>query len=207
MTDTNGTIPDPHHRPTDREAALAHEVETLQSALRAIVAVAMQHGLRDYCKDRHPAIVQELEAGLDLSEQCVELKYPRILAALQDIPGLRASCGETGERTYFQNDVDDVAYLEHALKDRRFVLRGIWVVPAYRGQGIAHRLLRKLIEAADETQCGIALYHEPFGTQGLKKTELEAFYNRHGFQQHETTPGGLFRFPGSPLDLYARRPR
>ncbi|MCA0920673.1 hypothetical protein [Pseudooceanicola nanhaiensis] len=52
--------------------------------------------------------------------------------------------------------------------------------------------------------CGIALYHDPFGDEGLSKAELEAFYNRHGFQQHETTAGGLYRFPGTPLDLYAR---
>ncbi|EPX85990.1 hypothetical protein Salmuc_00806 [Salipiger mucosus DSM 16094] len=190
--------------PSSREAALRYEIDGLKSDLRAFVAVALQHGLRDFCEQRYPDIVRELEAGVERSEERVERKYAKILAALESVPGLRATRGETGERTYYRNAVDDVAYLEHGLEDRRLVLNGIWVAPSYRGRGIAHRILRRLVEAADEADCGIVLYHEPFGDQGLERDDLEDFYNRHGFQRHEATPDGLFRFPKTPLDLYAR---
>ncbi|EPX83459.1 hypothetical protein Salmuc_02067 [Salipiger mucosus DSM 16094] len=181
------------------------ENRKLKSDLRSFVAVAMQNGLQHYCLKRHPDIVRDLEAGVQRSEQLAESKYGKVLSMIQDVPGLRATRGETGERTYYLNAVDNVAYLEHELLDRRFVLHGIWVAPSYRGQGIAHRILRRLVDAADEADCGLALYHEPFGSEGLNKEELEAFYGRHGFQNHGCTPGGLFRFPKSPLDLYSRR--
>lgn len=187
------------------DAEVLRRIDNLESDLRGLVAVAMQHGLRDYCEQRHPDIVRDIEAGVERSEERVELKYTKLLAAICKVPGLQAAQGETGERTYYRSKFDQVAYLEHALRHKRFVLSGIWVAPEYRGQGIAHRILRTLVEAADEVDCGIALYHDPFDEQGLKKTELEAFYNRHGFQRHRSTPGGLFRTPHTPLDLYAAR--
>jgi len=95
-----------------------------------------------------------------------------------------------------------VAYIEHALKNKRFVLGGIWVAPQYRGKGVAHKILRVLVEAVDETDLSIELYHEPFGEEGLGVNMLEAFYNRHGFTRHDAAPGGMVRFPRSPLDLY-----
>lgn len=187
-----------------RGAELQREIAKLRNDLRGFVAVALQHGLRDYCERRHPELVRELESGVDRSEDRAEFKYAQILDEIARVPGLCATRGETGERTYYRNSLDDVAYLEHSLKNRRFVLSGIWVAPDYRGQGIAHRILRRLVEAADVADCGIALYHDPFGDEGLNKTELESFYNRHGFHRHETAPDGLFRFPNTPLDLYAR---
>ena len=98
--------------------------------------------------------------------------------------------------------MDNVAYIEHALKNKRFVLGGIWVAPQYRGKGVAHKILRVLVETADEADLSIELYHEPFGEEGLGVNALEAFYNRHGFTRHDTAPGGMVRFPRSPLDLY-----
>jgi GNAT superfamily N-acetyltransferase len=187
-----------------REAELLEEIDGLTSELRAFVAVALQHCLRDYCEHRHPDIVRDLEAGVERSEERAEIKYAKVLAEICSVPGLQATRGETGERTYYRNAIDDVAYLEHALGNKRFILSGIWVTPSYRGQGIAHRILRRLVGAADKVNCGIALFHDPFGEQGLGKEQLEAFYNRHGFQLHETTPGGMFRFPRTPLDLYAK---
>lgn len=186
-----------------REAELLDEIDRLKTDLRGFVSVALQHGLQDYCEQRHPDIVRDLEAGVTRAEMQVEIKYAKILAMIEKVPGLRATRGETGDRTYYRNAVDDVAYIEHALQDRRFILSGIWVAPAYRGRGTAHRILRSLVHAADEVDCGVALHHEPFGDEGLGKVELEAFYNRHGFQQHASTSDGLFRLPKSPLDLYA----
>lgn len=191
--------------PSGREAELLAEIDALKSDLRGIVSVALQHGLRDYCEQRHPDIVRGIEADVTRAEERADIKYARILTMIEQVPGLRATRGETGERTYYRNAVDDVAYLEHSLQDRRFVLSGIWVAPDYRGSGIAHRILRCLLDAADEVNCGVALYHEPFGEEGLEKDDLEAFYNRHGFQQQASTSGGMFRSPKSPLDLYARR--
>lgn len=188
------------------DAELQRRIDNLESDLRGLVAVAMQHGLRDYCEQRHPDIVHDIEAGVERSEERVELKYAKLLTAICKVPGLKASQGDTGERTYYRSKSEQVAYLEHALRQKRFVLSGIWVAPEYRGQGIAHRILRTLVEAADKVDCGIALYHDPFNEQGLKKSELEAFYNRHGFQRHSSTPDGLFRSPQTPLDLYAARP-
>ncbi|MBY6092547.1 GNAT family N-acetyltransferase [Maritimibacter alkaliphilus] len=205
MPHTNRMSRDGPPASDSRETALLSEITTLKSDLRALVAVALQHGLRDYCEDRLPEVVRDLEESTARSEQRVEVKYAKILAAIRKVPGLQATLGETGERTYYRNAIDQVAYLEHALTERRFVLSGIWVVPAYRGKGIAHRLLRRLVEAADEVECGITLQHDPFGEEGLDRAELEAFYNRHGFQQHETAGDGLYRFPCTPLDLYARR--
>ncbi len=200
----NQTIPVPFRMPSRRESELQAEVDRLMSDLRGFVAVALQHGLRDYCEHRHPEIVRELEAGVELSEEHAAIKYAKILAEICKVPGLQATCGETGERTYYRNAFDDVAYLEHALRNKRFILSGIWVAPSYRGQSIAHRILRRLVGAADKVNCGIALFHEPFGEQGLSRDALEAFYDRHGFQRHESTPGGMFRFPRTPLDLYAK---
>jgi GNAT superfamily N-acetyltransferase len=99
------------------------------------------------------------------------------------------------------NAQDNVAYIEHALKNNRFVLGGIWVAPQYRGNGCAHNILRVSVVAADEADISIELYHEPFGEEGMKMDELEAFYNRHGFSWHDSAPGGLVRLPRSPLDL------
>lgn len=190
--------------PSRRFTEMQRQIDQLESDLRALVAMAMQHGLRDYCEQRHREIVRDIDTGMERSEERAEAKYARVLAEICKVSGLRAAQGETGERTYYRNAVADVAYLEHSLENKRFILNGIWVAPDYRGQGIAHRILRRLVETADDVNCGMALYHEPFGEQGLQKDELEAFYNRHGFQRHETTPGGLYRFPRTPLDSYAQ---
>lgn len=203
MPHSNRLNPSAFSTSSRREADLLQEIDGLKTDLRAFVAVALQHGLRDYCEDRHPDIVRDIESGVERSEERAEVKYAKVLAAICKVPGLQATRGETGERTYYRNATDDVAYLEHSLQNRRFILNGIWVAPGYRGQGIAHRILRRLVNAADEVDCGLALYHDPFGEQGLAKAELEAFYNRHGFQRHENTPGGMYRFPRTPLDSYA----
>ena len=166
------------------------------------MAVALRHGLRDYCDTRHPELTAELDQIDAHSQRRAKQKYDRVLAKIIDVPGLCGSTGDTAERTYYRNAQDNVAYIEHALKNKRFILGGIWVAPQYRGNGCAHNILRVLVEAADDADLGIELYHEPFGEEGLRTEELEAFYNRHGFAWHDTAPGGLVRLPRSPLDLY-----
>lgn len=203
MPHTNSTNAKGYDTQSLREAELLSEIERLEKDLRGIVSVALQHGLRDYCEQRHPDIVREAEADVARSEERVEIKYAKILSMIEHVPGLRATRGETGERTYYRNAIDDVAYVEHSLQNKRFILSGIWVAPEYRGRGTAHRILRCLLDAADKVNCGVALYHDPFGEEGLNKDDLEAFYNRHGFQRHSSTPDGLYRSPKSPLDLYA----
>ena len=194
----------PIYAQSARENELLSEIEELESELRAFVAVALQHGMRDYCETRHPDLTREIEAGIQRSRERAETKYAKILAQILRVPGLHATRGETEERTYYRTAEDNVAYIEHALQKKRFILNGIWVAPAYRGKGIAHRILRRLVEAADETDFGIALDHEPFGEEGLSREDLVAFYNRHGFQTHAGKAEGMFRFPRTPLDLYAR---
>lgn len=185
-------------------AELQSEIERLSRELRAFVAVALQHGLRDYCETRHPKLTAEIDKTAAYSLVEAEKKYDKVLVRIRDVPGLCGSTGDTAERTYYQNDKDNVAYIEHALKNKRFVLGGIWVAPRYRGKGCAHKILRALVDAADDVDLGIELYHEPFGEEGLQIDELEAFYNRHGFAWHDSAPGGLVRLPRSPLDLYLR---
>ncbi|NUH63985.1 GNAT family N-acetyltransferase [Sulfitobacter sp. S0837] len=181
---------------------LQREIDHLNRELRAFVAVALRHGLRDYCETRHPKLTAELDQTDSHSRRRAKQKYDRVLARITNVPGLCGSPGDTAERTYYRNAEDNVAYIEHALKNKRFILGGIWVAPRYRGKGYAHNILRVLVEAADDADLGIELYHEPFGEEGLRTEELEAFYNRHGFARHDTAPGGLVRLPRSPLDLY-----
>ncbi|ANT63338.1 GNAT family acetyltransferase (plasmid) [Salipiger sp. CCB-MM3] len=187
-----------------RKSAEQAEISRLENELRAFVAIALQHGLRDYCEIRHPELTHELDAGLQRARQQAESKYERVMARLAKVPGLIACVGDTGERTYYRNSHENVAYIEHSLWNKRFILSGIWVAPTYRGQGIAHRILRQLVDAADDAELGIELHHEPFGEEGLDKPALEAFYNRHGFQHHELTPGAMFRIPRTPLDHHDR---
>ncbi|SDG94428.1 GNAT family N-acetyltransferase [Alloyangia pacifica] len=183
-----------------RQSEEQAEITRLENELRAFVAIALQHGMRDYCEIRHPDLTRELEEGLERARHRAEVKYAYVMERLARVPGLMASTGETGERTYYRNSEENVAYIEHSLWSKRFILSGIWVAPKYRGEGVAHRILRQLVEAADEAELGIELHHEPFGEEGLDKPALEAFYNRHGFQHHELTPGAMFRIPRSPLD-------
>jgi GNAT superfamily N-acetyltransferase len=196
----NGRATDP---PPDVVEALQGEINKLNRELRAFVAVALQHGLRDYCKARHPELTAELEKFYAHSQLRAKQKYDRVLAQISNVPDLQGATGDTAERTYYRNAQDNVAYIEHALKNKRFVLGGIWVVPHYRGKGLAHKILRVLVKAADEAGLSIELYHAPFGEEGLRVNELEAFYNRHGFTMHHTAPGGMVRLPRSPLDLYS----
>ena len=181
---------------------LKTEVSRLKRELRAFVAVALQHGLRDYCATRHPELTADLEKYYAHSQLRARQKYDRVLTRIRDVSGLQGATGDTAERTYYRNELDNVAYIEHALKNKRFVLGGIWVSPQYRGKGMAHKILRVLVEAVDDADLSIELYHEPFGEEGLGVNALKAFYNRHGFTRHDTVPGGMVRFPRSPLDLY-----
>ena len=190
--------------PSDGRGKLQSEIDYLNRELRAFVALALRHGLRDYCETRHPKLTAELDRTDAHSQFRAQQKYDKVLARIRDVPGLCGSPGDTGERTYYRDDQDNVAYIEHALNNRRFILGGIWVAPQYRSQGCAHKILRALIQAADDADLGIELYYEPFGEEGLQMDDLEAFYNRHGFARHETAPGGLVRLPRSPLDLYIR---
>ena len=151
---------------------------------------------------RHPELTDELDQSDAYSQRNTRKKYDRVLANITNVAGLCGCPGDTAERTYYRNAHDNVAYIEHAFKKKRFILGGIWVAPNYRGKGCAHKILRVLIEATDEADLGIELYHEPFGEEGLGTEELEAFYNRHGFARHDLAPGGLVRLPRSPLDLY-----
>lgn len=178
------------------------EIHRLNRELRAFVAVALQHGLRDYCEARHPELTAEIEKYYANSERRAKHKYDQVLTRIGNVPELQGTTGETRERTYYRSTQDNVAYIEHALKNKRFVLGGIWVAPPYRGKGVAHNILRVLVESADEADLSIELYHEPFGAGGLVVNELEAFYNRHGFTRHQIAPDGMVRFPRSPLDLY-----
>lgn len=186
----------------DTRGNLQREIDHLNRELRAFVAVALRHGLRDFCETRHPKLTAELDHTDAHSQRRAKQKYDRVLAKIIDVPGLCGCTGDTAERTYYRNAQDNVAYIEHAVKNKRFILGGIWVAPQYRGKGFAHNILRVLVEAADDANFGIELYHEPFGEEGLRTEELEAFYNRHGFAWHDTAPGGLVRLPRSPLDLY-----
>jgi GNAT superfamily N-acetyltransferase len=188
--------------PPEAGGALRAEIDRLNRELRAFVAVALQHGLRDYCEARHPELTAELEKSNAESRLGAKKKYDKVLGKIRNVPDLHGTTGDTAERTYYRNAQDNVAYIEHALKNKRFVLGGIWVAPQYRGKGFAHSILRVLVEAADEADISIELYHEPFGEEGLGMGDLEAFYNRHGFAWHDSAPGGLVRLPRSPLDLY-----
>lgn len=190
--------------PPNASCKLQAEIDYLNRELRAFVAVALQHGLRDYCETRHPNLTAELDKTDTHSQLRTEQKYDRVLARIRDVPRLSGSPGATAERTYYRNEQDNVAYIEHVLKNRRFILGGIWVAPQYRGKGCAHKILRSLVEAADDADLSIELYHEPFGEEGLQMDALEAFYNRHGFTRHGSAPGGLVRLPRSPLDLYIK---
>jgi len=201
ISDKDSKTTDP---PLEDQQRLRAEIDRLNRELRAFVAVALQHGLRDYCVTRHPTITAELEQSHINSQLKAEQKYDKVLSEISRAPGLQGATGDTARRTYYRNAKDNVAYVEHAPKNKRFLLGGIWVAPRYRGSGYAHGILRVLVRAADEVDLSIELYHEPFGEEGLSAQELEAFYNRHGFTRHVTAPNGLVRFPHSPLDLYRK---
>ena len=189
---------------TTSEAAeiLLAENERLNHELRAFVSVALQHGLQDYCETRHPVLTAEIRSSQDKSQVGARRKYADVLARISKVSGLQGETGHTGDRTYYRDAQDNVAYIEHAFRNRRFFLGGIWVAPHHRGKGIAHSILRALVEAADAADLSVELVHEPFGNEGLGMDDLEAFYNRHGFTQHQTSDDGMVRFPRSPLDLY-----
>lgn len=193
---------------TTPEAAelLQAENDRLIHELRAFVSVALQHGLQDYCETRHPALTAEIRSSQDKSQVGARKKYANVLARISQVPGLQGETGHTGDRTYYRNAQDNVAYIEHAFRNRRFFLGGIWVAPNHRGQGIAHKILRVLVEAADAADLSVELVHEPFGNEGLRMNDLEAFYNRHGFTRQRTSDGGMVRFPRSSLDLYRGKP-
>ena len=182
---------------------LKSEINKLNRELRAFVSVALQHGLRDYCATRHPELTAELEKYYAHSQLRARQKYDRVLARIRDVPGLQGAAGYTAERTYYCNEQDNVAYIEHSQINRRFALGGIWVAPQYRGMGVAHKILRVLVGAVDDADLSIELYYEPFGEEGLGVNALVAFYNRHGFTRHDMTPASMVRFPQSPLDLYS----
>ena len=190
--------------PNASEAAGTHQTENerLKRELRAFVAVALQHGLEDYCETRHPELTSEIRLSQDQSQIGALEKYSDILRRISNVPGLKGETGHTRERTYYRNAQDNVAYIEHAFRNRRFFLGGIWVAPNHRGQGVAHKILRKLVDTADNADLSVELVHEPFGNEGLQINDLEAFYNRHGFTRHQTSDYGMVRIPRSPLDLY-----
>jgi GNAT superfamily N-acetyltransferase len=200
-SDKDSKVGDP---PCEDPPSLRREVDRLNRELRAFVSVALQHGLRDYCVSRHPTITAELEQSHINSQLGAQQKYDQVLSKISSVPGLYGATGETARRTYYRNEHDNVAYVEHALENKRFLLGGIWVTPRYRGNGYAHSILRVLVKAADEADLSIELYHEPFGEEGLSVEDLEAFYNRHGFTKHLTAPGGMVRLPQTPLDLYRK---
>ncbi|UWR35215.1 GNAT family N-acetyltransferase (plasmid) [Sulfitobacter sp. W027] len=185
---------------------LQAENDRLIHELRAFVSVALQHGLQDYCETRHPALTAEIRSSQDKSQVGARKKYADVLARISQVPRLRGETGHTGDRTYYRNAQDNVAYIEHAFRNRRFFLGGIWVAPNHRGQGIAHQILRVLVKAADAADLSVELVHEPFGNEGLRMNDLEAFYNRHGFTRQRTSDGGMVRFPRSSLDLYRGEP-
>ena len=188
-----------------RVGTLEAENERMRRELRAFVAVALQHGLEDYCETRHPELTSEIISWQDQSQVGARQKYSDVLAQISKVPGLQGETGHTRERTYYRNALENIAYIEHAFRNRRFFLGGIWVAPHRRGQGIAHNILRNLVEAADEADLSVELRHEPFGNQGLQSADLEAFYNRHGFTRHRGSTEGMVRLPRSPLDLYRCR--
>lgn len=194
--------------PMTLEAAefLQAENERLNHELRAFVSVALQHGLQDYCETRHPALTADIRSSQDKSQVGARKKYADVLARINQVPGLQGETGHTGDRTYYRNAQDNVAYIEHSFRNRRFFLGGIWVAPHHREKGIAHTILRALVEASDAVDLSVELVHEPFGNEGLRMDDLEAFYNRHGFTRQSTSDGGMVRFPRSSLDLYLGEP-
>ena len=125
--------------------------------------------------------------------------YARVLEQVSQVPGLNGETGHTGDRNYYRNAQENIAYIEQHFMDSRFFLGGIWVAPHQRGKGIAYAIPRALLEAAVAADLSIELGHEPFGNEGLKLDELEDFYNRRGFTQHRSSREGMVR---SPLDLY-----
>ena len=77
----------PIYAQSARENELLSEIEELESELRAFVAVALQHGMRDYCETRHPDLTREIEAGIQRSRERAEMKYAKILAQILRVPG------------------------------------------------------------------------------------------------------------------------
>ncbi len=112
-----------------RQSEEQAEITRLENELRAFVAIALQHGMRDYCEIRHPDLTRELEEGLERARHRAEVKYAYVMERLARVPGLMASTGETGERTYYRNSQENVAYIEHSLWSKRFILSGIGVAP------------------------------------------------------------------------------
>ncbi len=73
---------------------------------------------------------------------------------------------------------------------------GLYVAPAWRGQGIARALLTRLL--ADCAACGVTCHAEPFGhTPGLARRSLLRFYRRHGARVTRT---GLCTWPAHGED-------
>ena len=59
--------------------------------------------------------------------------------------------------------------------------------PLYRGRGIGSELLRECIADADKE--GVRLLLEINASNGLTREQLEAWYIRHGFKEHQQYPG------------------
>ena len=57
-------------------------------------------------------------------------------------------------------------------------LTGLYVAPVWRGRGIARALVAHIVAAHAAT--GLTAHVAPYGTRGLSKRALAAFYRRHG---------------------------
>jgi len=71
---------------TDAASEVIGEIQRLNRELRAFVAVALQHGLRDYCEARHPELTAELEKYYAHAQRRAKHKYDQILTRIGNVP-------------------------------------------------------------------------------------------------------------------------
>ncbi|CAB4140940.1 hypothetical protein UFOVP399_31 [uncultured Caudovirales phage] len=95
------------------------------------------------------------------------------------------------------------ASVELTRVDDRMTINRLKVPENARGRGEASRALDAVLQQADEQGLTVFLTADPVGAGGLSKTQLEAFYKRHGFVPNKgrnkdfSSQAGMVRTPRS----------
>jgi GNAT superfamily N-acetyltransferase len=83
------------------------------------------------------------------------------------------------DKGVFAAAIADVVKMPTTGRREYYVITRINVMEQYRGQGYGTKILNMILEDADSE--GVVLFLEPVPSGGLSKKELEAWYERHGF--------------------------
>ena len=81
-----------------------------------------------------------------------------------------------------------------------FLITRINVPKASRGQGLGSKILKEILEDADEEDVTLEIHPMPSGS--LTRKQLSEWYIRYGFKW-----GPSIALPGDPIEVLIREPR